>query len=172
VHADKKLSRHAVMLLGLGAVLFTLGQACGGEDQRPAEWAYIQPVLLAPNCATASCHSKGAAVSGLDFSESDVAYRSLVELSTEHRLAPNDAPGVSSRPMVTPCNPTQSRIVNMLRARGAQRMPPDRPLAEADIALIERWILAGARKSTGDADPCAVAATGGGNLGTAGMGGS
>jgi hypothetical protein len=32
----------------------------------------------------------------------------------------------------------------MLRARNATRMPPDRPLPEADIRLIERWIRAGA----------------------------
>jgi hypothetical protein len=34
----------------------------------------------------------------------------------------------------------------MLRADGANRMPPDRPLAEADVVLIERWILNGAQK--------------------------
>ena len=32
----------------------------------------------------------------------------------------------------------------MLRAQGAARMPPDRPLPEADIELVERWILNGA----------------------------
>jgi hypothetical protein len=35
-------------------------------------------------------------------------------------------------------------VVNMLRARDAPRMPPDRPLPEADIELVERWILNGA----------------------------
>jgi hypothetical protein len=48
------------------------------------------------------------------------------------------------RPMVTPYNPEQSRIVNMMRARNAARMPPDRPLPEASIELVERWIRAGA----------------------------
>jgi hypothetical protein len=33
----------------------------------------------------------------------------------------------------------------MLRADGAERMPPDRPMAESDIQLIERWILNGAK---------------------------
>jgi hypothetical protein len=33
----------------------------------------------------------------------------------------------------------------MMRAFGAARMPPDRPLAEADIVLVEDWILAGAK---------------------------
>ena len=32
----------------------------------------------------------------------------------------------------------------MLRARNAPRMPPDCPLPEADIELVERWILNGA----------------------------
>ena len=48
------------------------------------------------------------------------------------------------RPLVTPFNAEQSRIVNMLRARGAARMPPDRPLPEADIQLVEKWIRNGA----------------------------
>ncbi|MBC8132927.1 MAG: hypothetical protein H7X95_08090 [Deltaproteobacteria bacterium] len=37
--------------------------------------------------------------------------------------------------------------MNMLRARAAPRMPPDRPLSEVDIRLIEAWILNGAKKS-------------------------
>jgi len=48
--------------------------------------------------------------------------------------------------MIVPGNPEQSRVINMLRAIGASRMPPDRPLAEADIRLIEEWILLGAEK--------------------------
>ena len=62
------------------------------------------------------------------------------------------------RPLVTPYNPSQSRLVNMLRARGADRMPPDRPLPEADIRLIELWILDGAKKG-GVSLPAVPAAT-------------
>lgn len=161
----------------LGAVAVgVLGQGCGGDDQRPAEWAYIQPVLLAPSCATASCHSKAAAVVGLDLSAPEVAYRSLTRLETKVIRDPGTPDGTQlyTRPLVSPCRPAESRLVNMLRARGAQRMPPDRPMAEADIALIERWILAGAKEKPGDADPCAVDANPGAinDPGTAGMGGS
>lgn len=45
----------------------------------------------------------------------------------------------------------------MMRARGAQRMPPDRPLPLADIELIEGWILAGAKESPADPLPSCVA---------------
>jgi hypothetical protein len=59
------------------------------------------------------------------------------------------------RPLVTPFDPAQSRVVNMLRAQSAPRMPPDRPLPEADIRLVERWILNGARKSLTATDAAA-----------------
>ena len=67
----------------------------------------------------------------------------------------------TGRALVTPYDPDGSRVVNMLRARGAPRMPPDRPLPEADIRLVERWILNGAcrdgRSCTRDAATDALA---------------
>jgi len=32
-----------------------------------------------------------------------------------------------------------------MRGQGSLRMPPDAPLPEADITLIDRWIQAGAK---------------------------
>jgi hypothetical protein len=49
--------------------------------------------------------------------------------------------------MVLPGNPDESRMLHMLRADGTRRMPPDRPLATADIDLIERWIIEGAQEN-------------------------
>jgi hypothetical protein len=132
---------------------------CGQVDDRPAEWAFISPAIFQPNCATTSCHSPAAAVSGLDFSTADNGYASLTRLWV-YVVVPPDAGsqglqscGVESdtkvclqqiRPLVTPYDPAGSRVVNMLRARDAPRMPPDRPLPEADIRLVERWVLNGA----------------------------
>lgn len=133
--------------------------ACSQVDDRPAEWAFISPAIFQPSCATASCHSPAAAVSGLDFSTAENGYASLTKLWV-YVVVPPDAGsqglqrcGVQSgtkvceqqiRPLVTPYDPAGSRVVNMLRARAAPRMPPDRPLPEADIRLVERWILNGA----------------------------
>lgn len=126
--------------LGLLVGLALGAAACGGEENRPAVWSYIAPVLIAPNCATSSCHSKGAAVAGLDLSTAEAAHDSLM-----NGELPGSKDGMlKPRVLVNPGNPAQSRLVAMLRARGADRMPPDRPLAEADIALIERWIREGA----------------------------
>ena len=130
-----------------------------GEDTRPPVWGYISSALLAPNCATVSCHSRAAAVSGLDFSDPDRGYTSLTGLwvwivdpegTIEDGCLPMHGTVVCQRgrrPLVVPYDPDQSRMVHMLRARGAPRMPPDRPLPEADIRLIERWILNGATKT-------------------------
>jgi hypothetical protein len=129
-------------------VLFFLAVGAGGcggtEDDRDPTWSYISPAIIQPNCATSSCHSKGSAVAGLDLTTKDSGYTSLLELDLPLRAAV--MPPAKPRRMVTPGNPDESRVVNMLRAQGTQRMPPDRPLAEADIRLIERWILNGAQK--------------------------
>jgi hypothetical protein len=122
--------------------VWVVAVGCGGEDKRPATWSYVSAAIIQPNCATSSCHSRGAAVAGLDLSTADNGYSDLVDQKLP------DAGGVDRtkvpRLLVLPGNPAQSRVVNMMRAFGAARMPPDRPLAEADIRLVEEWILAGA----------------------------
>ena len=143
----------------IGAVAFLGSVGCKQVDDRPAEWGYISPAIFQPNCATTSCHNPAAAVSGLDFSTPGNGYASLTKLWVWVVFAPDAATptgtpcGTSNgtrvceekeRPLVTPYDPAGSRVVNMLRARNAPRMPPDRPLPEADIELVERWILNGA----------------------------
>lgn len=150
-------------LLALLTMSLASAAGCGSVDDRPAAWSYLSPVIFQPYCATASCHGPAAAVSGLDFSTEASGYISLTDLWVWIAVAPDaGAPpaGVPCgtvegtlvcermlRPLVTPYDPGGSRLVNMLRARNAPRMPPDRPLTEPDIHLIERWILNGACRS-------------------------
>jgi hypothetical protein len=150
------------------AALAAAGVAGCSGDSRPAEWGYISPVIMEPNCATASCHSQAAAVSGLDFSDADRGYKSLTSLwvwianpnATDKQtlncgIAGDGVPVCEEhfRPLVTPYVPDESRLVNVLRGRGAPRMPPDRPLNEADIRLIEQWIIDGARRDNSQPPP-------------------
>jgi len=148
-------------LTGLLALAGVLG--CGEADPRPATWGYLSPAIFQTTCATESCHSPAAAVSGLDFSTPARGYSSLTDLWVWVAVAPDAGvppAGVPCatvqgtlvceerlRPLVTPYDPAGSRLVNMLRARDAPRMPPDRPLTEPDIRLIERWISNGACES-------------------------
>jgi hypothetical protein len=146
-------SAHLAGLLALAS----FGLGCGAEDDhRPAVWEYLSPAIFQPTCASVSCHSRAAAAAGLDFSDPRRGYISLTGLwvwivdpeGTKEGNCRVDPQGVvcqrGFRPLVTPFDPGQSRLMHMLRARGARRMPPDRPLPEADLRLIERWILAGA----------------------------
>jgi hypothetical protein len=161
------LSVNAAPWLTLVVAVIGAG-ACNQVDDRPAEWGYISPAIFQPNCATTSCHSPAAAVSGLDFSTPENGYASLTRLWVWVVLAPDAAAQTGTacgtvngthvceeqeRPLVTPYDPAGSRVVNMLRARNAPRMPPDRPLPEADIELVERWILNGAFEYPQGASP-------------------
>jgi hypothetical protein len=122
-------------------VLASVTGACGSEeDLRDPVWGYISPAIIQPNCATSSCHSKAVAAAGLDLSTINEGWDSLRNLT----LAPRSG-AEPPRGLVLPGNPDESRVVHMLRADGARRMPPDRPLAGADVALIEHWILNGAK---------------------------
>ena len=40
--------------------------------------------------------------------------------------------------------PDASALLYLMRGQGSLRMPPDAPLPEADIGLIDNWIKAGA----------------------------
>jgi hypothetical protein len=147
------------------ASLLALASFTGCSDQpRPATWAYISPVIMQPNCATGSCHSPAAAAAGLDFSTPDRGYSSLTRLwvwvvDPTKKGQPGCGPAAGTivceqlfRPLVTPYDPQESRLINVLRGRDAPRMPPDRPLDEADIELVEQWILNGAQKDNAGPD--------------------
>jgi hypothetical protein len=154
----------ALPLVATALVVGAIASGCGSPN-RPAEWEYISPVIVEPNCASGSCHSPGTAAAGLDFSNPDVGYSSLTRLwvwivdrTKEGTTGCGQRDGTTVcerqyRPLVTPYDPAQSRLVSMLRGRNAPRMPPDRPLDEADIELIERWILDGAKRHANDVAP-------------------
>lgn len=103
--------------------------ACAAEtDTRPAEFAYIAKTILEPNCGTAACHSDAAAREELDFS------------SVEASRATFRAKGL----VTVPDDPPANQIMFILTTSGEERMPVDGPLPDADLALIERWIINGA----------------------------
>ena len=189
--ATRRPARRRGALASLVAVALAAAFAGCGKDNRPATWEYISPILFQPNCATASCHSPAAAVSGLDFSDPDRGYISLTRLwvwIVDPTGTPDNGCMVmrgtnvcqrNQRPLVVPFVPSQSGVVNALRAEGAPRMPPDRPLAEGDIELVERWILNGAPKVAGGPpagsepmDAAVEAPVDGGAGGAGGVGGA
>ena len=84
-------------------------------------------------------------MAGLDLSTADAGWSDLLRQNLPRPTGSSAERATVPRQLVIPGNPGQSRVVNMMRAFGAARMPPDRPLAEADIALFEEWVLLGAQ---------------------------
>jgi hypothetical protein len=109
------------------ALTLALVAACTGDPgERPATWAYLHPAIIAPNCATSSCHSERVVTAGIALDEAEASYDALTD-----------------RRFVVPGDPT-SALMSLLEGDERQRMPPDAPLPAADIELIRIWIEQGA----------------------------
>ncbi len=101
--------------------------ACG-QDDRPADWRYVHAAIIQPSCTTSACHTKLNDLAQVELWDAEEACDTL-------------------RGQVSPMDPDGSRLIDLLRDRNLgdfPRMPPDRPLAEPDIELVERWIDEGA----------------------------
>lgn len=109
------------------ALAFLLGCAAGPDD-RPTTWAYIHAAIIAPSCATSSCHSARAATAGIALDDRDAAYHALIDQG-----------------YVVPGDPS-STLMFLLAGDERQRMPPDAPLPATDIELVRTWIESGAQQ--------------------------
>jgi hypothetical protein len=100
-----------------------LAAACGTNDLRPATVEVVSEEILAPTCGQVQCHSTTSNVDGYAF---DTLAAAKVSLKL---LVPGD---------------NRRSLMKALTDTGGDRMPPDSPLDDADITLIETWIGSGA----------------------------
>lgn len=119
----------------LSLAIFWLG-GCDSQLDRPASFGYVQSAILAPGCATASCHSSGQAIEDIDLSDKAAAYLSLTGVNCGE-----DDPSL----YVNTKDPDRSAILSIMRSTGGDRMPPDVAVPDEELALIERWIAEGAQ---------------------------
>lgn len=116
------------------AVIAAIGSAgCGQElDDRPRTLEYVTTVILAPSCGNAQCHSSFARAERLAFDTVETARASIT----------------NSLGLVVPFEADDSLLYQVLVSPGGDgqvpRMPYDRPIPDADIALIHDWITDGA----------------------------
>jgi hypothetical protein len=101
-----------------------LAAGCGTTDDRPATLEVVSLQILAPTCGTPQCHSTTTRIQGLAFDTLDAARGSLLELGVRGGQG--------------------GELLGVLREDGEERMPPDMPMFDEDVALIEKWIAAGA----------------------------
>jgi hypothetical protein len=125
--------------MGKSLILLALAvgvAACGEEvDERPASFEYIATAILAPSCGTVSCHSETTHIKDFEFDSVEGAWKAWLFIDGSPTPGPGDPP----------LNPADSPFIGVLR--GFPQMPPDSPLPEVDIQLIERWIADGARNN-------------------------
>ena len=142
----RRWARDAVValaqMLGMVVLCGVIGAqvGCGNIDERPQTWAFVSTAIMEPSCATANCHSALAARAEVDLSTRQAGYASLV---TRNFVVPDTV----DPPIDAELRVERSTILRLMRAEGTLRMPPDAPLPEIDIHLIERWIRDGAKNN-------------------------
>ena len=108
------------------------------EPAGPATWQQVA-VIFATRCA--KCHADAG----------------LMGPAPEgYRLnSYADAVSAADRARIVPGNPLASELMRRVLGQARPRMPFDGPpyLSETEIGLIEKWILDGARDSSGNAAP-------------------
>ena len=110
-----------------GLLVLALAAGCTGDPgERPATWAYVHAAIVAPSCATSSCHSERVETAGIALDDVGESYDAL-----------------TLRRFVVPGDPS-SALMPLLEGEERLRMPPDAPLPAGDIELIRAWIEAGA----------------------------
>jgi hypothetical protein len=126
MHNPPMIPARRLLLVAVAALVIGCGDA---TDDRPARWSFISATIMEQSCATVNCHSAIAQRAGVDLHDRATGYRDLVE-----------------RNFVLPGDQTNSSaLLYLMHGQGSIRMPPDQPLPEADIQLINNWIKAGAK---------------------------
>jgi hypothetical protein len=118
-HAPSMMSR---VLTAIAVSLCSV--ACGTTpDDRPATFEFVSLEVLAPACATVACHSSSTNARGFAFDTLDASRQAL-------------------RSLVIAGNARGSQLIDVLKRN---KMPPDEPMADQDVALLEAWINNGAQ---------------------------
>jgi hypothetical protein len=106
----------------LVGILGLLVAACGDEvDDRPLTTEYITVAILAPSCGTVSCHSTAAKTEDL-----------VLDTIEGVQEAIDDE-------LIVPGRPELSTVLLYMKGIDEQ-MPPEGPLPDKNIELVERWI--------------------------------
>jgi len=120
------------------AILTLTLAGCDGEVG-PTSWSYIHEAIIVPNCTASACHSRLSSAFGIGLFDREGAYVALTGT-----VCGQDDPAQPARNFIAPGDPARSKLIALLRGTEVGPMPPDVALPEAEIDLIERWILEGA----------------------------
>lgn len=119
----------------LAIALAILCSACADERE---SWSYVYTSIVDKHCTTSACHSSLSTAGNLDLHDRETAYAALAGRDCDDTTT---AVGGYVDTMM----PTESLLSSVLRLEGPRGMPPNNRLSDTEIALIERWMQAGAR---------------------------
>ncbi len=105
--------------------------ACANESTTRETASYIIEAILVPHCAHGGCHTSVTKPHNLAFDTIPAAIASMKSVDKRS-------------PLVTPGDSARSELYTILQYGASGIMPPDAPLAQADIDLIQHWIDDGA----------------------------
>ncbi len=112
------------------ALAVALASGCGtAPDDRPATLEVITLEILAPTCGQVQCHSSTTNLRGYALDTVAGARAALADKTSQDGLLK-----VSNG---------KTKLIEVIEATGGKRMPPDVPLADEDIALLQKWIDGG-----------------------------
>lgn len=102
-------------------VLCSLLAACATNDPRPPTVEVIATEILAPTCGQVQCHSTTTNIK-------NYAFDTLAAAKDALKRMPKAG---------------QGSLIEVIKAAGGSRMPPDSPLDDADLTLITTWVTNG-----------------------------
>jgi hypothetical protein len=115
----RAMNLRLLCLLGLGAC------TASETDTRPETAAYISEAIIIPYCGRAACHSTDTAEHNYVLDTVDAAVAAMKD------------------GLVYPGSTDRSQLYRVIVGQDTV-MPPDSPLPDRDISLIQRWIDDGA----------------------------
>jgi hypothetical protein len=108
-------------------LMVALLPACGTTpDERKPTLEVVTFEVLKPSCGQVQCHSTTTAIRGYAFDTYDASKASLTDM-------------LSGR-----FTPTNNDLYQVMHDSGDDRMPPDYPLEQQDVDLVDAWLTAGA----------------------------
>lgn len=126
-----------ILVLGV-ALALGLTACVSPTDPSLERWHYAYATIIAPRCTTSACHSKLSNAGRLDLSDDATAYRELTG-----RACADTTTAIGGYVDIT--DPTASRLSGLLRRQDARGMPPNQRLVDAEVELIEGWMMRGAK---------------------------
>lgn len=142
------------LLLLAGALVMT---GCVEAEERSTNWTYLHAAIIEPSCATIGCHSEATKAAGPTFQEVDLSTPEVAYLTiTGVECGSGDTPDVLTVVLPSDDGIDDYGLMHILLGRryadrfeaGGEvelaQMPPDSPLPPANLALIRRWLDAGA----------------------------